>query len=219
MTNISGFTDVLARIGKARKNLLRQSPFTKLIMVSKGRSESEIRPLLEAGHRAFGENRVQEAEAKWPALKRDFPGVGLHMIGPLQINKVREAVALFDAFHSLDRPKLAHALKVECEHAGRSPELFVQVNTGREPQKSGVLPENAPALVALARELGLAVQGLMCIPPHDEPPEKHFALLAKLADELALPYLSMGMSHDFETAIRLGATHVRVGTAIFGARR
>jgi pyridoxal phosphate enzyme (YggS family) len=209
---------ILARIEAARKGAVKPAPFTKLIAASKMHGADDVRVLLEAGHRIFGESKVQEALAKWPPLKRDFPGVELHLIGPLQSNKTREAVELFDAIHSLDRPKLAQMLKSECEKAGCRPELFVQVNTGEEPQKAGVAPKDAHALIALARELGLNVNGLMCIPPVDDAPAPHFALLAKIAKENGLPHLSMGMSDDFETAIRFGATHVRVGSAIFGER-
>jgi len=218
MAPAENLADILARIAFARKSALKPAQFTTLIAVSKTHSESDVRVLLEAGHRVFGESRVQEAHTKWLPLKRDFPDIELHLIGPLQTNKVREAVGLFDVFHSLDRPKLAHALKAECERAGRVPKLFVQVNTGEEPQKAGVTPREAPALVALSRELELNVCGLMCIPPADEAPAPHFALLAKIAGEQELPYLSMGMSDDFEIAIRFGASHVRVGTALFGER-
>ena len=186
--------------------------------VSKTHGPDAILPVLDEGHRTFGENRVQEAQGKWPALKQRFPDIQLHLIGPLQSNKTREAVELFDAIHTLDRPKLAHALKAEIERVGRSPSLFIQVNTGEEPQKAGVSPADAPPLITLARELALPLKGLMCIPPADEPPAPHFALLQKLAREHALPWLSMGMSSDFETAIKFGATHVRVGSAVFGER-
>jgi pyridoxal phosphate enzyme (YggS family) len=212
------FTLILARIEAARKSALKPAAFTRLIAVSKFHDTEHIRPLLEAGHRLFGENRVQEALAKWLPLKRDYPDIELHLIGPLQTNKAREAVGLFDAIHSLDRPKLAQALKSEGERAGCSPMLFVQVNTGEEPQKAGAAPKDAATLVAEARALGLNVKGLMCIPPAGEAPAPHFALLAKIAAEEGLPLLSMGMSEDFETAIRFGATHVRVGSAIFGER-
>jgi len=218
MAPAENLADILARIAFARKSALKPAAFTKLIAVSKTHSESDVRPLLETGHRIFGESRVQEAHAKWLPLKRDFPDIELHLIGPLQTNKVREAVGLFDVLHSLDRPKLAQALKSECERAQRAPELFIQVNTGEEPQKAGAAPSDVPALAALARELGLNLRGLMCIPPVDEAPAPHFALLAKIAGEQKLPYLSMGMSDDFEIAIRFGATHVRVGTALFGER-
>ncbi len=211
---------VLARIEAARKAALAPAPSTTLIAVSKTFEADAIRPVLLAGQRVFGENRVQEAERKWPALREEFPDTALHLIGPLQSNKVREAVATFDSIHALDRPKLAHALRAEIDKSGRAPTLFIQVNTGEEPQKAGVVPAAAPALIALARdELQLPVRGLMCIPPVDEPPAPHFALLAKIAREHGLPLLSMGMSADFEIAIRFGATHVRVGSAIFGARQ
>ena len=209
---------ILARIDAARKAALRPASSTTLVAVSKTQGVEQIRPLLEAGQRAFGENRVQEALAKWPSLKADYPDIELHLIGPLQTNKVREAVGLFDAIHTLDRPKLAGALKSEIARSGRLPTLFVQVNTGEEPQKAGAAPRDAPALIATARELGLPLKGLMCIPPADVEPAPHFALLAKNAHVHDLPLLSMGMSADFETAIKFGATHVRVGTALFGAR-
>ena len=209
---------ILARIAAARKSAVAPAPFTHLVAVSKTHGAETIRPALEAGHRLFGESKVQEALAKWPALRCEFPDVELHMTGALQTNKVREAVGLFDVLHSLDRPKLAHALKAEMDKTGRRPKLFVQVNTGEEPQKSGVLPRDALALVAEARALDLDVQGLMCVPPVDDAPAPHFALLRKLAQDSGLPLLSIGMSDDFEIAIRYGATHVRVGSAIFGAR-
>jgi pyridoxal phosphate enzyme (YggS family) len=215
----TGLADSLARIDAARKKAVAPAPTTTLIAVSKTHGEDRIRPVLNAGNRVFGENRVQEAKGKWPALKAEFPDIELHLIGPLQSNKTREAVELFDAIHSLDRPKLAHALKAEMEQTGRTPALFIQVNTGEEPQKAGVVPLETPAFIALCRdELKLPVSGLMCIPPNDEPPAPHFALLQKLAREHALPWLSMGMSGDFETAIKFGATHVRIGTVIFGER-
>ena len=214
----ANFRLILARIDAARKGAVKPAPFTRLIAVSKMHNADEARVLLEAGHRVFGESRVQESLAKWTALKRDYPDVELHLIGPLQTNKVPEAVALFDAIHSLDRPKLAQALKRECDKTGRRPVLFVQVNTGEEPQKAGVPPQDAAGFIAQVRELELNVMGLMCIPPVDDAPAPHFALLAKLAAENGLPALSMGMSDDFEAAIRFGATHVRVGTAIFGER-
>jgi pyridoxal phosphate enzyme (YggS family) len=204
--------DILARIDAARKSALAPAPSTALIAVTKTHGPERIRPLLEAGHRVFGENRVQEAQGKWPALKADYPDIELHLIGPLQTNKVRDAVALFDVIHTLDRPRLADALRA----AGRKPDLLIQVNTGEEPQKAGVAPLAAPALLAYAQ--GLPVKGLMCIPPADQEPAPHFALLAKMAKERGLSWLSMGMSADFEIAIRFGATHVRVGSALFGAR-
>ena len=190
-----------------------------LVAVTKTFGEAEIVPVLEAGHRVFGENRVQEAKSKWPPLRERYPGVELHLIGPLQSNKAREAVSLFDAIHTIDRPKIAHAIADEMTKQGRRLRLFIEVNTGEEPQKAGVPPHNLPALVGLCRdELKLDIAGLMCIPPHDEEPAVHFALLAKLARELGLDHLSMGMSADFETAVQFGATHVRVGSAIFGNR-
>ena len=209
---------ILARIEAARKSAVAPAPSTTLIAVSKTHGPERVRPLLEAGQRVFGENRVQEAKGKWPALKADYPDVELHLIGPLQSNKTREAVELFDCIHSLDRPKLAHALAGELEKSGKRPTLFVQVNTGEEPQKAGIAPADTSGFLGLCRELNLPVQGLMCIPPVDENPAPHFALLAKLAREHDLSLLSMGMSADFETAIRFGATHVRVGSALFGER-
>jgi len=210
---------ILARIDAARKAALAPAPETRLIAVSKTHLAERVCPVLEAGHRIYGENRVQEAKAKWQPLKAQFPGVELHLIGPLQSNKTREAMEIFDVIHSLDRRKLAEALRTEIDRTGRAPVLFIQVNTGDEPQKAGVPPQDAPAFISLCREeLNLPVEGLMCIPPAHEAPAPHFALLAKLARTEGLRYLSMGMSADFETAIRFGATHVRVGTAIFGER-
>ncbi|HEV2563133.1 MAG TPA: YggS family pyridoxal phosphate-dependent enzyme [Rhizomicrobium sp.] len=210
---------ILARIAAARKSAIAPAPSTTLIAVSKTHGDEAIRPLLEAGHRVFGESRVQEARAKWTGLRREYPGIELHLIGLLQSNKVPEAVEFFDAIHSLDRPKLAHALAAEIARTGRKLLLFIQVNTGEEPQKAGIAPQDASAFITLCRdELKLPVQGLMCIPPADENPAPHFALLQKLAREHDLPLLSMGMSADFETAIRFGATHVRVGSALFGER-
>ena len=191
----------------------------ELIAVSKTMPAAAIEDAIEAGQRIFGENRVQEAHGKWPGLRTLHPDVELHLIGPLQTNKVKEAVALFDVIETLDRPKLARALTEEIERSGKRPRLFVQVNTGEEPQKAGIAPEETAAFVALCHEtFGLKVDGLMCIPPLGEEPSMHFALLAKLARELGLRELSMGMSGDFERAIAFGATYVRVGTAIFGAR-
>jgi hypothetical protein len=211
-------TRILARIEVARKAALHPAPSTRLIAVTKTHDETAIHPALAAGHRVFGESKVQEALRKWPGLKAEFPDIELHMIGPLQTNKVREATLLFDVIHSVDRPKLAHALRAECDKSGRNPAVFVQVNIGEEPQKAGVAPREAAALIAEVRALRLNLVGLMCVPPFDEAPAPHFALLKKLADEAGLSCLSMGMSDDFETAIRFGATHVRVGTAIFGER-
>lgn len=211
--------DILARIEAARKAAVNPAPSTTLVAVTKTHGPEHILPVLAAGHRTFGENRVQEAKAKWPELREQFPDIALHLIGPLQSNKVREAVALFDWIETLDRPKLAHALRAEIDRSGTAPTLLVQVNTGEEPQKAGVSPGETAAFLALAREeLKLPVHGLMCIPPAEENPGPHFALLSKLARAEGLDVLSMGMSHDFELAIRFGATHVRVGTAIFGER-
>ena len=190
-----------------------------VIAVSKGQPLAAIEAVLAAGHRVFGENRVEEAVAKWPALKERFPDVELHMIGGLQTRKVRDAVGLFDVIQSLDRPKLARKLAAEMTAQNRVPALTIQVNTGEEPQKGGVVPSDLPGLLSLCRdELGLAISGLMCLPPADEEPSPHFALLVKLARRHGLETLSMGMSGDFEVAAALGATHVRVGTAIFGPR-
>ncbi len=191
----------------------------KLVAVTKTVPIAVIEEAIAAGQRVFGENRVQEAHAKWPALKERHPDIELHLIGPLQSNKVREAVALFDVIETVDRPKLARALAEEISRAGKRPRLFVQVNTGEEPQKAGVLPAETDAFVALCRDdLGLSIEGLMCIPPLDEEPAMHFALLAKIAARLGIEELSMGMSGDFARAVQFGATYVRIGTAIFGAR-
>lgn len=190
-----------------------------LIAVSKTHEAEAVEAAIAAGQRVFGENRVQEAKAKYPALKERHPGIELHLIGPLQSNKAREAVALFDAIHTVDRESLAETLAAEIKRAGKSPKLFVQVNTGEEPQKAGVAPKDALAFIADCRERhGLLITGLMCIPPAEEDPSAHFALLVKLARDAKVQDLSMGMSGDYEKAIMLGATHIRVGTAIFGAR-
>jgi pyridoxal phosphate enzyme (YggS family) len=211
--------DILARIEAARKAALAPAPSTTLVAVSKTFGADEIAPVIAAGQRIFGENRVQEAKAKWPALKEQWPGVVLHLVGPLQSNKAHEAIELFDAIHSIDRPKIAESLRHEIDKAGRAPLLFIQVNTGEEPQKAGVAPQDAPQFIDHCREtLALPIFGLMCIPPAEESPAPHFALLAKIARAHGLEGLSMGMSADFETAIRFGATHVRVGTAVFGHR-
>ena len=190
-----------------------------LIAISKTQSPNAIREAIAAGQRVFGENRVQEAATKFPALKAETPELELHLIGPLQSNKARDAVALFDAIHTLDRDSLAQALACEIKRAGRSPKLFVQVNTGEEPQKSGLAPKETLAFITRCRdEFGLAITGLMCLPPADEEPSPHFALLLKLARKADLLHLSMGMSNDYQSAIALGATHVRIGSAIFGER-
>ena len=211
--------DILARIRKAERDAGRADGSVTLIAVSKVQPLSRVEAVLEQGQRVFGENYVQEAAGKWPALRERFGKVDLHMIGPLQTNKAKVAVDLFDAIHTLDRPSLAEKLARLADTRGTCPELFVQVNTGEEPQKAGVLPAGTRAFVELCREkYGLKIEGLMCIPPFDENPGPHFALLRKLAGALGLGILSMGMSADFETAIELGATHVRVGSAIFGSR-
>ena len=211
--------DVRARVAKAAETAGRKLSDVTLIAVSKGHDADAVRAALSAGQRTFGENRVQEAKAKFPELRTAHTDLDLHLIGPLQTNKAREAVALFDAIHSVDRASLAETLAAEIARAKRSPKLFVQVNTGDEPQKAGVGPRDALAFVRQCREqFGLKISGLMCIPPEVDEPSLHFALLAKLARDVELDELSMGMSADYETAIRLGATHVRVGTAIFGAR-
>lgn len=224
ITNMSsipheGLRAVREQIASAATGVGRDPDQVNLIVVSKTFAEDAIAPVLDAGHRHFGENRVQEAAAKWPALRERYPDVTLHLIGPLQSNKTKEAVALFDAIHSIDRPKIARSIAEEIGRQGKQLDLFIQVNTGEELQKAGILPGDAASFVDLCRnELQLPISGLMCIPPIDEEPAVHFAFLAKLARELNLPSLSMGMSGDFETAVELGATHVRVGSAIFGAR-
>jgi pyridoxal phosphate enzyme (YggS family) len=210
---------VEAEIRKAALSNGRDPASITLVAITKTFSADAIVPVIEAGHRVFGENRVQEAKAKWPPLRARFPDLELHLVGPLQSNKAREAVALFDAIHTVDRPKIAAVLAEEMARAGKKLKLFIEVNTGGEPQKAGVLPEQADAFVAECRERhGLAIEGLMCIPPLDEVAAPHFALLAKIASRNRLKSLSMGMSADFASAIAFGATHVRVGTAIFGAR-
>jgi PLP dependent protein len=210
---------VRAEIEKACREARREPGSVTLVAISKTFEADAIRPVLQAGQRVFGENRVQEAKGKWPALCEEFPGVELHLVGPLQSNKAKEAVALFDVIHTVDRPKIAQALADEIAKQGRAPCLFIEVNTGAEPQKAGVLPENADAFIAECREqYGLTIDGLMCIPPFDEAPAPHFALTAKIAKRNGLALLSMGMSADFASAIAFGATHVRVGSAIFGER-
>ncbi len=206
-------------IADAARGAKRDPDTVKLVAVTKTVPAPIIEEAIAMGQRIFGENRVQEAAAKWPALKARHPDLELHLIGPLQSNKVREAVALFDTIESVDRPKIARALAEEMKRTGKRPRLFVQVNTGEEPQKAGIVPSEVDAFVAQCRdELGLAIDGLMCIPPLDEEPSLHFALLAKIAQRLGVKELSMGMSGDFAKAIAFGATYVRVGTAIFGAR-
>ena len=211
--------EVETRIAIAARGAKREPDEVKLIAVSKTFEAPSILPLLKAGHRLYGENRVQEAKTKWPALKAQFPGVELHLIGPLQSNKAKEAVELFDAIHSVDRASLAEALAKEIAKQGRRPLLFAEINTGAEPQKAGVLPQDADAFLKACRDkYGLTIAGLMCIPPLVEAPGPHFALTAKIARRNGLKLLSMGMSADFATAIALGATHVRIGSAIFGER-
>src|SRR5215472_15566953 len=206
-------------IARACKDARRDRASVTLIAVSKTFGADAIEPVIAAGQRIFGENRVQEAKAKWPPLKLRHGGIELHLIGALQSNKAKEAVALFDAIHSVDRASLAEALAKEISRQGRAPTLFVEVNTGGEAQKAGVLPEETDAFIAACRErYGLTIAGLMCLPPVDEPPAPHFALTAKIARRNGLSLLSMGMSADFPLAIAFGATHVRVGTAIFGER-
>ena len=211
--------DVRGRIAEAIHVAGRDGETVELVAVSKTFDAEAIVPVLEAGQRVFGENRVQEALGKWPDLKRQFAGTKLHLIGPLQSNKAADAVELFDAIETVDRPKIAKVLAGEMKRQGRDIELFVQVNTGTEPQKAGVMPEETDQFVDQCRnEFGLTIAGLMCIPPFDEEPALHFALLSKIAERNQLEKLSMGMSSDFETAIAFGATHVRVGSAIFGQR-
>ncbi len=208
-----------AAVARSARDVGREPDSVTLVAVSKTKPEDMILPALEAGQRVFGENYVQEAKTKWPALKQRFPDVELHMIGPLQSNKAREAVELFDVIQSLDRESLAKELAREIARSGRAPRLFVQVNTGVEPQKGGVDPAEIDAFLDTCRvHHGLVIEGLMCIPPAEDQPSPHFALLAKIAARNGLAGLSMGMSADYEAAIQLGATHVRVGSAIFGAR-
>jgi pyridoxal phosphate enzyme (YggS family) len=215
----SGLHEVRQTIERACRENGRDPATVTLIAVTKTFAPDTIVPVIDAGQRVFGENRVQEAKAKWPALKAQHPSLALHLIGTLQSNKAKEAITLFDAIHSVDRPSLCAALAKEIDKQNRRPTLFVEVNTGGEPQKSGVLPQDTDAFLRSCRETyGLRIEGLMCIPPHTEGPAPHFALTAKIAQRNGLEFLSMGMSADFETAIAFGATHVRVGTAIFGER-
>ncbi|GBU17470.1 MULTISPECIES: YggS family pyridoxal phosphate-dependent enzyme [Methylobacterium] len=215
----AGLAEVREGIVQAARDNGRDPAGVHLVAISKTVPAEGILPALEAGQRLFGENYVQETAAKWPALRERYPDAELHLVGPLQSNKAREAVALFDVIHSLDRLSLAAALAREIERAGRAPKLLIQVNTGEEPQKGGVVPGQLDTLLAECRDThGLAIHGLMCIPPAEDPPSAHFALLARAAERHNLPILSMGMSADYGAAIQMGATHVRVGTAIFGAR-
>jgi len=210
---------VEAAVARACQEARRDRASVTLIAVSKTFGTDAIEPVIKAGQRAFGENRVQEAKSKWPVLISAYPGLALHLIGPLQSNKAKEAVAMFDAIHSVDRPSLCEALAREFGSQPRHPQLFVQLNTGEEPQKAGVVPAEADSFIASCREkYGLPISGLMCIPPVDDAPAPHFALTAKIAARNGLKNLSMGMSADFATAIALGATHVRIGSAIFGHR-
>lgn len=210
---------VRAAIAAAEAEAEREKGAVRLVAVSKTKSADEISPVIAAGQRVFGENRVQEAQAKWPGLKAETAGIELHLIGPLQSNKTAEAVALFDVIQTVDREKIAREIAREMKKQGKAPRLYVQINTGSEPQKAGIEPDEAGAFIEFCRnDLGLKITGLMCIPPVDENPGPYFALLAKIAREHDIDTLSMGMSDDFETAIAFGATEVRVGSAIFGAR-
>lgn len=219
-------TDTQQRLLQVRQSLTRAAEMAKrdgddvtLIAVSKTFGPEAIRPAIAAGQRIFGENRVQESQSKWPELKRDHPDIELHLIGPLQSNKTKDAVALFEVIHTVDRKKIADSIAAEMARQGRTLRLFIQINTGEEPQKAGVAPADADGFIDYCRkDLGLEIEGLMCIPPADDHPGPHFALLANIAERNHLSGLSMGMSADYEDAIMLGATHVRVGSAIFGAR-
>ena len=213
-----GLSDIKDRIAKAEAEAGRAAGSVELIAVSKIQPLERVEAVLDEGHRVFGENRVQEAQSKWPAFKERYDGVSVHLLGPLQTNKARVAMELFDAIHSVDRPKLAHAIARLAQELGHCPELFLQVNTGEEEQKAGVMPADADAFIKECRDLDLPIRGLMCIPPVEETPSLHFSLLAKIAERNGITGLSMGMSGDFEQAIAFGATHVRVGSAIFGER-
>lgn len=211
-------SDITSRIHAAETAANRPVGSTRLIAVSKVQPNQRVHEVLQTGHRLFGENKVQEAQGKWPEFRAEFGPVDVHLIGPLQTNKVKAAVALFDAIHAIDREKLARKIASEIQAQGKSPELFIQVNTGEEPQKAGVLPADTDGFIADCRAMDLQITGLMVIPPVDEEPSLHFALLRKIAQRNGLSGLSMGMSSDFERAVALGATHVRVGSAIFGER-
>lgn len=210
--------DIQADVARILAEAGRAPDAAKLLAVSKVQPNARVEAVLQAGHRSFGENRVQEAQGKWPDFKAQFEGVDLHLIGPLQSNKVRQAMDLFDAIHTVDREKLARRIADMAQELGHCPDLFIQVNTGAEPQKAGILPAEADAFVKTVRAMDLPLKGLMCIPPVDEEPSLHFALLDKIAARNGLLGLSMGMSADYEIALRLGATHIRVGSAIFGER-
>lgn len=210
--------DISARLDAAAQAHGRAPSDITLIAVSKVQPPERVQAVLEEGHRIFGENRVQEAQGRWPDFQARFDGIDLHLIGPLQSNKARQAVEMFSTIHTVDRPKLAATLARLAQERGTCPDLFIQVNTGEEPQKAGCLPSEADAFIAEARAMDLPLLGLMCIPPVEEEPSLHFALLAKIAARNGLSGLSMGMSSDFETAIAQGATHIRVGSAIFGER-
>ena len=210
--------EIAQKVEKAEATAERPKGATQLIAVSKVQPDERVEAVLEQGHRVFGENRVQEAQGRWPQFLERFDGIKLHLIGPLQSNKVRAAIELFDAIHTVDSEKLARRIAMIGADLGKMPDVFIQVNTGDEPQKAGVALDDVDGLVALCRELNLPLKGLMCIPPVDEEPSLHFALLAKIAKRNGLEGLSMGMSSDFERAIAQGATHVRVGSAIFGDR-
>jgi pyridoxal phosphate enzyme (YggS family) len=211
-------SEIKLRLARAETDANRPAGDVTLIAVSKVQPSQRVKAVLQEGQRVFGENRVQEATGKWPEWKLEYPGIDLHLIGPLQTNKARQAVELFDAIHSVDRPRLAETLARLAQERGSSPRLFIQVNTGLEPQKAGILPDDTDSFVAACRATSLPVLGLMCIPPADEPAAPHFAMLADMAARNGLIGLSMGMSDDFETAVAAGATHIRVGSAIFGSR-
>ncbi|WP_299936874.1 YggS family pyridoxal phosphate-dependent enzyme [uncultured Pelagimonas sp.] len=213
-----GLMDIRDRIANACQEVGRAPSEVELIAVSKVQPLDRVEAVLEQGHTLFGENRVQEAADKWPDFKARFPNVSVHLIGPLQSNKTRQAMELFDAIHSVDRPKLANGIARLAQELGHCPDLFIQVNTGEEPQKAGILPADADGFISEARALDLPIKGLMCIPPAEETPSLHFSLLRKIAERNGLTGLSMGMSADFEQAIAFGATHIRVGSAIFGDR-
>ncbi|MEM5477265.1 YggS family pyridoxal phosphate-dependent enzyme [Pacificibacter sp. AS14] len=213
-----GLSDIQERVEKEAVRVGRDPKAAQLIAVSKVQPNARVAQVLREGHRVFGENRIQEAAGKWPAFKEEFSGVELHLIGPMQSNKVRQAMDLFDVIHTVDRPKIAQAIARIKNETGSCPRLYIQVNTGAEPQKAGALPDEADAFIDMCKELGLPLEGLMCIPPSDQDPSAHFALLADIAKRNGLDGLSMGMSGDFEQAIAHGATYVRVGSAIFGER-